>query len=157
MSAGTDVSTVEGGAAEPAASNDLQHRLLFEHNPLPMMVYERATMRILAVSNAAVAAYGYSREEFAEMTLRDLSPPEELEGLDQFFEANLSTEQLGLISGLRRHRCRDGRVIDVEMTGDDLELDGRSCRIVLCQDITERNRAMAELLQAREQLARSSE
>ena len=156
MSAGTDTSTVEGGAAEPASS-DLQHRLLFEHNPLPMMVYERATMRILAVSNSAVAAYGYSREEFAEMTLRDLAPPEELEGLDQFFEANLSTEQLGLISGLRRHRCRDGRVIDVEMTGDDLELDGRSCRIVLCQDMTERNRAMAELLQAREQLARSSE
>ena len=153
MSARADVT----GVAEPAASSDLQHRLLFEHNPLPMMVYERSTMRILAVSNAAVAAYGYSREEFTEMTLRDLAPPEDLEDLDQFFEANLTADQPGLVSGLRRHRCRDGRVIDVEITGDDLELDGRSCRIVLCQDVTERNRAMAELLQAREQLARSND
>ena len=37
-----------------------------------MMVYERATLRIVAVSDAAVAGYGYSREEFLALTLRDL-------------------------------------------------------------------------------------
>ena len=48
-------------SSERSSSSELQHRLLFEHNPLPMMVYERKTLRILAVSNAAVASYGYSR------------------------------------------------------------------------------------------------
>ena len=144
-------------ASEPAVPSEPQHRLLFEHNPLPMMVYERATLRVIAVSNAAVAGYGYSREEFLTLTLRDLTPAEDLESMERFFEANLSGERPGPVSGARRHRCKDGTIIDVEITGDDLELGGRGCRIVLCQDVTERNRAMAELVQAREQLSKRAE
>ena len=124
----------------------MQHRLLFEHNPLPMMVYERETLRVIAVSDAAVVAYGYSREEFVTLTLRDLTPAEDLELMDAFFEANLTGERPGRVSGARRHRRKDGSIIDVEITGDDLELGGRGCRIVLCQNVTERNRAMAELV-----------
>ena len=45
-------------------SSELSHRLLFEHNPQPMLAYHRATLQIVAASNAAVASYGYSREEF---------------------------------------------------------------------------------------------
>jgi two-component system sensor histidine kinase/response regulator len=144
-------------ASEQPVPSEPQHRLLFEHNPLPMMVYERATLRVIAVSNAAVAGYGYSREEFLTLTLRDLTPTEDLELMDQFFEANLRGERPGLVSGARRHRCKDGTIIDVDITGDDLEFDGRGCRIVLCQDVTERNRAMAELVQAREQLSKRAE
>ncbi len=135
----------------------MQHRLLFEHNPLPMMVYERETLRVIAVSDAAVVAYGYSREEFVTLTLRDLTPAEDLELMDAFFQANLTGERPGRVSGARRHRRKDGSIIDVEITGDDLELGGRGCRIVLCQDVTERNRAMAELVDAREQLSKRAE
>jgi len=145
------------GSSDRSASSELQHRLLFEHNPLPMMVYERETLRVIAVSNAAVAGYGYSREEFVTLTLRDLTPAEDLELMEAFFEANLRGERPGLVSGPRRHQRKDGSIIDVEITGDDLEFGGRGCRIVLCQDVTERNRAMAELVQAREQLSKRAE
>jgi PAS domain S-box-containing protein len=144
-------------ASEQAMPSEPQHRLLFEHNPLPMMVYERATLRVIAVSNAAVAGYGYSREEFLTLTLRDLTPTEDLESMERFFAANLSGERPGPVSGARRHRCKDGTIIDVDITGDDLEFGGRGCRIVLCQNVTERNRAMAELVQAREQLGKRAE
>lgn len=66
------------GSSDRSLSSELQHRLLFEHNPLPMMVYERETLRVIAVSDAAVAGYGYSREEFVTLTLRDLTPAEDL-------------------------------------------------------------------------------
>jgi len=144
-------------AIAPLTPGDLQHALLFEHNPLPMLVYERATLRILAVSNAATASYGYSREEFLAMTVRDLTPEDDLAGLDAFLETNLDVERPGLLSSVRRQRLRNGRVIEVEITADDLDFGGRSCRIVLCQDVTARNRATTELVQAREQLRQSAE
>jgi PAS domain S-box-containing protein len=134
----------------------IQHALLFEHNPLPMMVYDRATLRILAVSNAAIACYGYSREELLAMTVRDLTPPDDLPGLNAFV-ASMVDEAPGLQTSMRRQRCKDGRVIEVDVTADDLDLGERRCRIVLCQDVTERNRATAELVEAREQLRRSAE
>ncbi|HEY7966269.1 MAG TPA: ATP-binding protein [Solirubrobacteraceae bacterium] len=136
--------------------SEFHHRLLFEHNPLPMMVYDRATRRILAVSNSAVEKFGYSREEFTSMTLTDLTPPEDLEAFEQFFERNDGVARLGTLSGTRRQRCKDGRVMDIEMIGDDLDIGSRACRILLCQDVTERNRATAELIQAREQLRRTA-
>ena len=149
-----EASERDEGAALP--DSEFHHRLLFEHNPLPMMVYDRGTRRILAVSNSAVEKYGYSREEFISMTLTDLTPPEDREAFEQFFERNESVERLGTLSGARRQRCKDGRIIDIDMIGDDLEIGGRACRILLCQDVTERNRATAELVQAREQLARTA-
>src|SRR5205807_1502368 len=49
-------------------------RLLFEHNPLPMWVYDRETLRFLAVNDAAVAHYGYDRQQFMSMSILDIRP-----------------------------------------------------------------------------------
>jgi PAS domain S-box-containing protein len=147
----------ERSATAPLLAGDIQHALLFEHNPLPMLVYDRATLRVLAVSNAALASYGYTREEFLAMTVRDLTPEDDLDGLNAFLEAKLDVARPGLLTSIRRQRCKDGHVIEVDVTADDLDLAGRECRIVLCQDVTERNRATAELIAAREQLRRSAE
>src|SRR5262249_51911006 len=54
-----------------------RYRMLFESNPHPMWVYERDTLRFLAVNEAAVRRYGYSRQEFLNMTIEDIRPPED--------------------------------------------------------------------------------
>jgi PAS domain S-box-containing protein len=142
---------------EPAKSSELQHRLFFEHNPLPMVVYDRATLRIVAVSNSAIAAYGYSREEFLAMTLRELSPSEDVAALERYITTHLGSERPGPHEIARRHRRKDGTLIDVEIHGDDLDLAGRPCRILAFHDVSERNRATAELLAAREELSARAE
>ncbi|HEY1778396.1 MAG TPA: ATP-binding protein [Solirubrobacteraceae bacterium] len=134
----------------------IHHALLFEHNPFPMLVYDRATLRILAVSNAAVACWGYTREELLAMSLRDLSTEDDLAGLNGFM-TSMAFEAPGMLTSMRRQRRKDGRIIEVDVTADDLDLGDRRCRIVLCQDVTERNRATAELEEAREQLRRSAD
>jgi PAS domain S-box-containing protein len=157
-----DISAQIGAEQALAASraqlraSERQHRLLFEHNPHPMFAYERATLGIVAVSNAAVASYGYSREEFLTMTIKELMPDEDHESLEQFLKTIVSGAQPGFVQAkVWRHRYKDGTVIDVEISGDDLDLDGRSCRILLCQNVTERNKASTELALAREQLRAS--
>jgi PAS domain S-box-containing protein len=138
-------------------SSEEQYRLLFEHNPQPMLAYDRASLRIVAVSNAAVAGYGYSREEFLSMTIKDLGPREDVVELERYLSTLLSTNTYGLVVGHPwRHRYKDGTTIDVEITSDDLVLGGLACRIALCQNVTERNRASAELVIARDEAVEAS-
>jgi len=65
-------------AEELLAVSENAYRQMFELNPEPMWVYDRATLRFLAVNNAAIRKYGYSAEEFAEKTILDIRPPEDL-------------------------------------------------------------------------------
>ena len=90
---------------------DAKFRLLFEDNPLPMWVFDRETLRFLEANHAAVAHYGYTREEFLSMTLADIRPPEDVSRLK---DAVSRASGLAL-SGHWRHRLKDGRLIDVEV------------------------------------------
>ena len=58
--------------AEEIAKSELQYRLLFEHNPSAMWVYDDSTRAFLAVNEAAIQRYGYTREEFLSMTRHDI-------------------------------------------------------------------------------------
>jgi PAS domain S-box-containing protein len=142
---------VNAAQADRLQVSEAEHRMLFEENPLPMLAYDRKTLEILAVSNAAVANYGYTREEFLAMTIRDIRPADEVPALMRHLEIEGRAQRSGY-SGPRqsRHQFKDGTVIDVEVSGDDVTLGGRDCRIILCQDVTERNRATAELAVARD-------
>ena len=74
MRAERAVEYAEGGvmpAKEFLKQKDAKFRLLFQDNPLPMWVYDGETLRFLEVNEAAVAHYGYSREEFLNMTVAD--------------------------------------------------------------------------------------
>src|SRR3989442_15221844 len=57
--------------------SELASRAMFESNPHPMWVVDRETFRFLAVNDAAVAHYGYAREEFLAMTILNIRPPED--------------------------------------------------------------------------------
>ena len=137
--------------AEQLSRSEAEHRMLFEQNPLPMLAYDRETLQIVAVSNAAVASYGYAREEFLAMTIKDIRPAEDVPALLRYLEVERRTRRSGY-SGPRqwRHQLKDGTVIDVEVVGTNVVLGERETRIILCQDVTERNRATAELAVARD-------
>jgi PAS domain S-box-containing protein len=129
---------------------------MFEHNPQPMWLYDRESFQVVAVNEAAQVVYGYSREEFLTLSVLDLLPPED----GHAFVSEMTVpegEQSGLrISMPRRHRYKDGTIVDVEVTANDVLLDGRACRIALSQDVTERNRAAAELAAARDAAVEAS-
>jgi PAS domain S-box-containing protein len=141
---------------EQLRASERQYRLVFEHNPQPSFVYDRETLRIVVASNAAVATYGYSREELLHMTIRDLSPPEDHEEFDRYAASAPVGMARGLIRRAWRHRHRDGSIVDVEVTSDDVVLDGRPCRIAVCEDVTVRNRVIADLAVARDQAVEAS-
>ena len=128
--------------------SEQNYRQLFEANPHPMWVYELKTLRFLAVNDAAVAHYGYKRDEFLAMTIADIRPPEDVPRL---LENVARVKNLGIDkAGVWRHRKKDGAQIDVEITSHVLDFQGRRAEMVLAHDVTERLRAVHELADSEE-------
>jgi hypothetical protein len=127
-----------------------QYRLLFQSNPQPMWVYAEDTLAFLAVNDAAVRHYGYSRDELLAMTIRDIRPPEEAKILDEFVVQRRQGRGRSAFHSPRvwKHRKKDGTLIDVEIAGSPIELRGRPAWLTLVTDITEKKRLEAQLLQS---------
>ena len=115
-----------------------RYRLLFDSNPHPMWVYEEGSLRFLAVNDAAIDRYGYSRDVFLAMTIKDIRPPEDVPALLESVARNPGGIDR---SGSWRHQTKDGAVFDVEITSHPLQFAGSRARLVLADDVTERKRA----------------
>ncbi len=124
----------------PSVQSEETYRLLFEHNPHPMWVCETQHLRYLAANEAAVRHYGYSREEFLRMTLKDIRPPEDLPILLAYTKHIDHDHDDSKIhtSGHWRHRKKNGELIDVEITWSTLFFEGQKAWLVMADDITQR-------------------
>jgi PAS domain S-box-containing protein len=120
--------------AEPCAlTSEISKHFDFDHSATPMWVFNTITLGFSAVNDAAVTHYGYSREEFLSMTILDIRPSEDivpllreimLEGIHN------SAKQL------RKHKKKDGSLIDVEVTRCETVFNGRVADIVTALDVT---------------------
>ncbi len=124
--------------------SESQYRLLFDANPHPMWVIDRETLAFLAANAAAVASYGFSREEFLRLTAADIRPPEDVAAMKVRFYAAAAGG--GIVSiGDVRHRKKDGTIFDVHVTSSAILFAGRAAALAMAVDITESRRAAAAL------------
>jgi two-component system cell cycle sensor histidine kinase/response regulator CckA len=136
--------TEQRRAEETLRENERRYRLLFERNPLSMYVADAESRRFLAVNEAMVAHYGYSREELLAMRLDDIQPAEDRVAFVQAFP----TTGGYAAAGRHRHLKRDGTVIDVDLVADQVTFGDREARLVLANDVTDRVRSEAALREA---------
>ncbi len=140
------------------AEDDLRHsearyRLLFESNPYPMWVFDVATLRFLAVNDAALHHYGYRRDEFLALSLVDIRPPEDVDAI-RTKAAHVAADPDGIDhAGVWRHRRRDGSFFLAEVITHAVLFDGRPARLSLAIDVTAREQGTAERAELVAQLA----
>jgi len=142
---------------EQLRASEAQYRLLFAGSPHPMWVYDPKTLRFLMVNEAASQQYGFSEEEFHALTIRDLRPLDEIAAIEALVAGPMDAKRR---SGGWRHRRKDGSIIDVEISAETIELNGRPARLVLAQDVTERlgsERELARTNRALRLLSRGNE
>ncbi|MBV9237013.1 MAG: EAL domain-containing protein [Xanthobacteraceae bacterium] len=123
-------------------------RLLFDANPLPMMVYDRDDFHFLAVNDAAVAHYGYSREQFLSMSAADIRPAEDRERFEEAIRSRAHLPSRGTTTW--RHLKADGTPIEVQIFSCPLSYQERPAALAAIFDVTERNRIDRQLREARE-------
>ena len=129
--------------------SESKYRYLFENNPAPMWVYDLETLRFMEVNDTAIIQYGYSREEFQCMTLKDIRPEEDIETLLTAVEQTTHSFNK---AGTWRHIKKNGDIIFVEITSHQLEFQGRPARIVLINDVSERKKAEDALVESENSL-----
>lgn len=147
----TDI-TAQEKVRQDLEESEARYRDLFDANPIPMWIYDVKSLRFLAVNDAAVHHYGYSRHEFLSMTIVDIRPPKDVSRLLQHV-ANVR-ERLD-DAGQWRHVTKSGDVIDVDITSHTLIYEGRRAEAVSAIDVTEVHKAEKESLAAHTRLKRA--
>jgi two-component system, cell cycle sensor histidine kinase and response regulator CckA len=138
-------------AAEKALrESEERYRSLFDSSPLPTWVYDVETLRFLAVNEAAVKHYGYSRAELLSMTICDIRPPEDLPRLQEVLGQRPSIDRE--YKGQFRHRKKNGEVINVDIGSHRFVFDGRLADAVVVRDTTEATRTEIALVDAQRRL-----
>ncbi|MBI1939467.1 MAG: PAS domain S-box protein [Ignavibacteriales bacterium] len=117
------------------AESEMKYRLMFESNPYPMWVYDIETLAFLEVNDSAVSQYGYSKEEFLSMTLKDIRPVEDIELLMNNISQNNGGRE---VSGHWRHKKSSGEIIFVDIISHSIYYQKKKARLVLSVDVTEK-------------------
>lgn len=133
--------------------SERRYRQLFELNPHIMWLYDMHTLKFIAVNEAAIQHYGYSREEFLSMTIKDIRPAEDV----TLLEKNLKNISHGIDhAGAWRHIKKDGTIINVDIVSHAVKFADIQAKLVLVTDITEKLKTQEELIKLSRAVEQSS-
>lgn len=148
---GADNLGLKEGVEAPLASSEEFYRKLFIYNPQCMWIYDASTLGFVEVNEAAIQKYGYSRDEFKQMSLADIRPAEDLELFLKLNELNQAEE--ATYSDVVRHKKKNGEVFYVEITAHTIEYAGKKVKLVLNNDITTRIQAEQLYIESNEEIS----
>jgi PAS domain S-box-containing protein len=121
------------------------YKNLFNNSPFPNGILEKNTLRFLEVNDTATRTYGYTREEFLQLTAYDIRVPEEHERLRREVEAG----EYASDKRIRAHRKKNGEIILIEPTITEILYKGNSCFLITINDVTEKMKIQDELIRTR--------
>ncbi|MFM0465895.1 sensor domain-containing protein [Paraburkholderia strydomiana] len=139
-------------SARALGRNDERFRSLFDDHPVPMYIFDRETLRFLAVNSAAIQQYGYSEAEFLDMTIRAIRPNVEIARLESHLQRADSVQHGRTMAGIWHHRRKDGSTISADISYHALNFMGRAAFFVLADDVTEQINAEAEAQRSNQML-----
>ena len=123
-------------------TSESQYRTLFADSPLPIVIYEPQTLRLVAANAAALAQYGYTHDEFLGLTIDMLRPPQERE---EWRRETFACPLEGVRQYRGRHCRKDGSLFHMEAVANDIVFQGRAARLVLVMDVTQQRESQRML------------
>lgn len=139
-------------AEEKLKQSEEKYKLLYESNLMPISVFETESLKFLSVNDAFCKKYGYSREEFLNMTILDIRPKITTE-IDKIKESISQKDENVVNAGVFTHQKRNGELIEAEIIRSEINFEGKNAKMVVVNDVTQRNKAEAALKES-ERLAR---
>ncbi len=144
-----DISEAKRAEIELKTSEE-EYRKLFENSPLPNIIYDDETLKILEANKAAIDHYGFTGKEFLELTILDFLSKEDIPNIMNTISNLPKKGEVSHISGITLKK--DGERIKVETFGYSLKYKKRKCRLIICLDITEKEAALKKLEEKKEKL-----
>lgn len=146
--------TVRKRSEETILASEEKYRQIFYKNPYPTWIFDQDSLHIVEVNDAALEKYGFSKEEFHLLTMRDLHPPGEVELFMENWKGQATMPSLAAGGGtqtamagrrLWHHRNKRGATMIVEITSHLIDYFGKICMQVIINDVTEQIRLEKEL------------
>jgi two-component system, NarL family, sensor histidine kinase UhpB len=131
-------------AEEKILSSEEKYRQMFYKNPFPMWINEPETLQILEVNDAAIQKYGYERNEFLNLTLRDIQQSAIASPVIKIADSEKNN--------LWRHQKKNGEIILVEFTYYPIDFFGRTAMQAQINDVTEKIMLANELALKKRQI-----
>jgi len=128
--------------------SEKKYRNLFHVSPVPMWVFDPETFFFLNVNDAAVNHYGYSHDEFLQMTIKQIRSAEDAAKLENVVKEQKNNN---LYSGIFTHRKKNGTFIKVEIQSNKIDFNGKEAKLIIAIDVTEKLKA-EDALKLSEQL-----
>ncbi|MBS1535083.1 MAG: PAS domain-containing protein [Bacteroidetes bacterium] len=133
-----------------------EYSFLFDHSPLPMFLFDIETLVFLNVNEAACTMYGYSKEEFLQMSLHDIRPFEDIPIMEEILTASLK-DDISPLSKLIRHKKKNGEIIFVKVKTSYVKLENKKVRLASVIDLTSEVTIQNELLETNSKLQAASD
>lgn len=134
--------TEQRKAEELIRQSEIRFRELYESNPLPMCIWDPESLKFLAVNDAMVEHYGYTRDELLGMSVLEIRPPEDRDKLLATRERSMQGAYSG---GIWRHIKKSGEVLEVEVRSHPIGYGNRKVMLAQMMDITSQRRVEAAL------------
>jgi PAS domain S-box-containing protein len=133
-----------------------EYMSLFNHSPLPMWLFDYETLKFIHVNEAACSIYGYTLEEYASMTLRDIRPAADIPFMEQMIATSLQNDRYA-IPGIVRHQKKNGEIIQVKVKTTYVTFEGKQVRLASAVDVTAEMEIQEKLLETNSRLHLASE
>ena len=118
------------------SNSEAMEEHLLEKNPSPIVAFDRETLDILTVNEAAIRQYGYSKSEFLTMTIDDIHPSGEVSGLiERCALPGTDCKMDPIRAGVFKHRRKDGSLMEAEIVCYPMPVNGRDAIVMLIMDV----------------------
>jgi PAS domain S-box-containing protein len=118
-------------------TSKILYQNLFDFSPLPMWLFDIETLKFLDVNEASISKYGYSKEEFLNLTVKDIRPLDEMLHLEKSLMRR-SENRSSLFAGVFKHQKKSGELMFAEIYSREIDYNGKIACLVSVNDITER-------------------
>ncbi|MDB5011044.1 MAG: hypothetical protein JWQ06_1833, partial [Mucilaginibacter sp.] len=126
------------------------YKNIFDLSPIPMFLFDTASLQFLNVNKAAIQHYGYGREEFLNITIKDLHPLEKRNEVEQQIRQDIRNGHF--YSEVTNHVKNNGELIDVKIESDTIDYNGVAARLVLATDVTGQVKSQQAILRTNQRL-----